>query len=267
MSIASLKIQSDLISLESRTDDVLQPSTLRRLPSFISDVRTYLADLLAISRTPGNVIDDRKAQSTLRKINYITLSPVDVYVPVGLNVRYLDYVTVLERVMPLVQSTLNQTLRPTAAWLAELATNPDRLTALRPKDFPITTDAVDVARRELAACFEKGGVKDKRGFGEMFDRNNDWATVVSKANALIVSQKSVSRKDVIAKVEEINHALNIIAGVIEKGDVQVSAPTVTQFAKQSYAMAQQLELFSTYEYQLIGLSVALQDSADKLKSL
>lgn len=220
----------------------------------------------------GNQVPNaRKLHKLASKKNYADTRELSVRVPTGLSCTYLDYLAVLQDAVKLTDNLMDHVLVPFTRYLAVGLSDPDTLassgSSVHLKEFkPGNVDGVAL---KLGECFEQGSGHFERKFGAVFERNGDVGEVYNQADELVSRFMKVRRSDVQSKVNELSDLLDKLIQRIEEDEENYKPSKVTtdQLSKISYTIAQEVEFYGVVGYQLMALTVALQETEDTLKKM
>lgn len=248
-------------------------SLFEGLASFSDKLREFFQDkddtanLVGANRVPS----PRGLSRQLKKASYADIRNTTVQVPSGLSVPYLEYLAALDGAVTLTEGLMDDVLGPFARWLAIGLSDPDTLNSMgsgrRIQDFK--PHNIDGALITLGECFETGKTQYEQKFGQVFGRNGDVEAVFKQASDLNSRYVKTDRKAVIAKVNEISDHLDRLIARIEEEEENYKVSTVTRdlVAKMSYTLAQEVEFYGSVGYQLMALTVALQETETRLKKV
>lgn len=267
----SIKTKSETISLEAISGTQVYKLVAHRLPSFFADVKNFVTGIVSEEAPRVQFVEVKEAEKAIGRTIYADLRHVTVYVPAGLNVHYLDYVDALHNAVSVNARMVKETLAPFNAWLAQMLTNPEGLSAQRAPEAlrNFIFHDIDSVKKGLAACFKKGSVETEVPFGKIAARNGDWKTIVDKTNDLIQLQSAIDPKEVRDMVNSITANLDTLLRRMEedKDMYRASAVTVDFLSKLCYNLGLEIEFFSVTAYQLKVLEQALNDSNERLKEI
>lgn len=265
-----IKINASMIAMEAITPNQSMEGIIERLPSFFTDVKSFLSDMFA----PGNgvtagLMDVSGTGRHVRTLPYTNLMSVPVFVPPGLSVTYQEYFDVLNRAQNIAEVIPKDTLRPFAIWIAVMLANPDRLGSLHSERDVENYQEHDIAgiKKDIAACFERGGVQTETTFGAVFRKSADWETVGQMANVMNERVSALKNTTYVDLVKQITESLDTLLVRIKEEPVEyrTSGNAMQVIAKLCTAMATECEFYSVYRFQVLSALTALKDSEANLK--
>ena len=269
--LQSLKVQSNLISLESGSPETVYSAVTNFFPRLITGIKDFASGIFAESNTPVFQLTDIK--SIERKVigaNYVQMSPVTLPVPSGLAVPMADYVSVVADGVDILERINSEVMVPFVTWLAVLLTNPEELRTLRASvNIPaLQWHDIDGVQKRFAKSFDKSA-KAERPYGDLYKRNVDYVQTVRDVNALA---ERVARIDRAALIKQMETAVQYLERIIEntKSDPEqfkISGATLDVLSKLTYHVAKEIEFYSIIAFSLQSLTTAVEDGNDKLKRI
>lgn len=267
-----IKINASMIAMEAITPHQSMEGIIERLPSFFTDVKSFLSDMFA-TKEVGSVgfMDVNGTGRRVRSTQYTDLTDVVVFTPPGLAVSYQEYFDVLNRAQNIAEVIPKDTLRPFAIWIAVMLSNPERLGSLHSERDVENYQEHDIAgiKKEIAACFERGGVQTESTFGQVFRKSSDWETVAQLANALNERVSALKNSTYVDLVKQITESLDLLLVRIKEEPVEyrTSGNAMQVIAKLCTAMATECEFYSVYRFQVLSALAALKDSETNLRDI
>lgn len=241
-------------------------------PELFTEAGSRLTALFAdVPHTSGLVGIDSQVSLWLTNVNYIKLSVVQVYRPVGLTVPYLSYMDALERAFDFTADIEEELLGTVESALMNYLNNPSTLTAStvpRSKNKYFTTE-VDKFGEPIGECFDATDRSDKYAFTEAFHRNSDYDPAMTRMNRLKSRMEAVSTRRITARVDRIFKMVDELAKNMRNIDhyKQMTKPVATRLAQDIATCAVWVEFFAVLMRQILVLSVAMNDTTKHLKKL
>lgn len=201
---------------------------------------------------------------------YLNLSPLQAYVPEGLQVSYLEYLPVLRDAVLHCHNVTQTVLNDYSVYLAQIITNRQLKMTTLPQD---TTYAnMEKVRQDLnkrlAACFKTGSSKADSTYGDVVDRNADWAQVFHLINEIDNDLNKIDRTRLHQKAEECNNQLNTIIKQIRNHEFEGAGPEVTNnLANGAYQCGAELEFFAATYYRTMTVNQAIADTMKKVSDI
>jgi hypothetical protein len=265
--LKQLQLQCQTISLEALDGPMGLYNAIEKLPPFLADVKSFFQKAVAEPNIeiPSTYSKLAKKIATAR---YTDLTMLRVYVPAGLTIPYLDYLESLTSAEETILKIPADVLNPFSFYLAQLLTNPGELSSQRPvsnvKGFHVPD--VDALNKKIMKGVNGADKTSERPYGQMVKRNADWGQIEKMLEDLNHHMVAEDRKGVVAKVEEITSLVDTLIARIQNKEegYDVSGQTVGALAKVCYEVAQVLESYSVYVYQLRLTTVAIEDTQQYL---
>jgi len=217
------------------------------LASTLDSVIGLLTNTRPIERQLG---DFNRLSAVLSNTDYMTLGPLLVDVPEGLNTDYLTYLNVVERLYRHAAQAQSEVLTPLQRHLAQLISSQHHRYVYNPVlDKKIRKFAAEreVIRIELNKCFTDSG-KTKLHYDRAFRRNGDWKDIYNVAE-IVQTQTLVSPTAVQKQVQEISELANQLVKQVNAGEVpgmDQQTYVATEFWMQ--AAAEEVSLISVGYY-------------------
>ena len=210
----------------------------------------------------------------LARQNYVALSEVTVYVPKGLRVTYLDYLSSLEKAAPTVLSILNGIVEPTIEYVGILINNPSYVRAVSGIGVSKTNAAlanikIDDVAEGIATCFDPSNTSDEAKYGNVIQRNKDFDEVHRRLAAL---QETVAASRPI----EVEKRIGVLIELTEKlaeavrshpEYKSISGAISKEVAGRVYNCALWAEFYAVFLRQVMVLDAAVSDTTKKLAKI
>lgn len=261
----SLEAQRKLINVEAVSQENLLKAIPQRLPGFVASVKDFISGILgADAPLVSTFSPDRQMNDTLRKHTYANLMYLKVYVPAGLKVTYLQYLSVLSKGQDVVDRMLNDTLAPAQVWIGHLLTDPSKLKSiLGDKSFKdIYFPDLEKLKKANAACFDARSVHTTVSFDDALKSNREWDEVSRQLVNLQTRYNAVSRKAIIDATTDLVESFDKLLHHVETEPelYQMSGANLKALSEVAYQLAQIVEFYSVHSYQLMQLSNAIIDT-------
>lgn len=267
----ALKVQADLISVESSTPETIYSAVTNFFPRLVDGVKNFASGIFTDSAAPAFQLTDIK--SVERKIlasNYVQMSPIAIPVPSGLAITIPEYIKIVEEGVDIIERISDDVLVPFTTWLSVLLTNPDVLRSLKASvNIPgLQWHNIDGLQKSFAKAFDKTAIAEKP-YGSMYRRNADYVEAVRDSNTISERVARIDRKNLIKQMET---AVSYLERIIEntKTDPErykVSGPVLDTLSKLTYQVAREIELYSIVAFSVQALGTAIEDGNDKLKRI
>lgn len=267
----SIRIESELISLEAFAPSQGLKAITARLPSLVTKVSDFVSEKFSSKPTEFRLVDSRASTQALKVVNYGDIRTLQAFKSPGQSVPYLELIGVLESIQSeLVDRLMPEALVPFDTWLAIQLTNPEQLSSVRNGAHiqGFVQHNVESFAKKLSACFDPKDPSTSTELGDLMRRNADWEVIVKRSNALAEKAMSLPRKEIVTITERITTNLNTLIERIRAEDsgYTLSGSTVAALASLCYNLAREIEFYSVFMYQVQLHSQALEDTAKQLAS-
>lgn len=212
------------------------------------------------------VLFEDSLETALGKVNYVSLSRLDLPVPEGLQVKYLTYLETLESSTRRL-TDLPKNLEDFTRYVAGILTNHDSRVSTVSQDnlFRELDSSRGVAYAAISSCFS-GGTRAKRKYSELVDRNADWPVVESKVKAVVKELNQYDRTDLIDKAKHLHSLLQKVEQTSKRGGFDLANPNVLKtLAEGAFQLASELEYLSVLYYRVLGLTKAVAEDIKLIK--
>ena len=212
------------------------------------------------------VLFEDSLEVALGKVNYVSLSKLDLPVPEGLQVKYLTYLEALESSTRRLVD-LPKNLEDFTRYVAGILTNHDSRVSTVSQDnlFRELDSSRGVAYASISSCFN-GGTRAKRKYSELVDRNADWPVVESKVKAVVKELNQYDRSDLIDKAKHLHSLLQKVEQTSKRGGFDLANPNVLKtLAEGAFQLASELEYLSVLYYRVLGLTKAVAEDIKLIK--
>ena len=212
------------------------------------------------------VLFEDSLEVALGKVNYVSLSKLDLPVPEGLQVKYLTYLETLESSTRRLVD-LPKNLEDFTRYVAGILTNHDSRVSTVSQDnlFRELDSSRGVAYAAISSCFN-GGTRAKRKYSELVDRNADWPVVESKVKVVVKELNQYDRSDLIDKAKHLHSLLQKVEQTSKRGGFDLANPNVLKtLAEGAFQLASELEYLSVLYYRVLGLTKAVAEDIKLIK--
>lgn len=270
--LESLQRQAKIISLESSTAGQLLEALPARLPGFVADVKSFISNFIGADPILINQFKiDRNLENGLKKINYTSIMDLTGHVPMGMTCSYSQYLSELEKGMDIIEELLPEVLTPSLRWIASLLSDPEKLSSIsRNKEFKsIKVIDLNPIKKSMRKCMDDKGISDRAPLGDLIANIKEWSIVVTRLKKLQERYSAISRSKLIDTVTEITGGLETLYSRVEdEPDVySISGKTMGEIADAATYLAEQVEYFSVFSFQLQQFSQAVEDTQTALANV
>ena len=203
-------------------------------------------------------------------VDFMSVSPVTVFIPRGLEQPYAVYLPTLMALAQMAAKLPEELLNPANGLFGTLINNPSMLRSA--SKLPIVAPLLHVdpekEAKTLGQCFGKN-VSDQAPFGKMYKSLSDYQQVKTTAGELQALASSPSMLEVEkAALLIVDHVETLTRSMKEDETfTSVSNAVKQQLIDITNRCAQWVELYAVLQYQILILNAALTDTEKKIKSL
>lgn len=269
MTINSLRLKRDIVSMEAFSLPNVTDLVKRIIPGMILDMKSYIGTLSFTDSAINLTSNQKSLIKELPKHTYNDLSHLIVFVPEGLDVNYKQYLEALKL-------SLNQTdlvieeLGNYTTFLSRLVTNSDDLisTDYAKNKYKAIQEELEHASDVTSKCFKKNSTDTEKKYSNIVRNNSELKEVVEEMNTLITRIEAVDKKVITKKVNEASELLTIIYNKIKRGDMDnISPEMVSKISDYTYIIAKYLEFYSVTYYRVKAFTSAVNQTIDKVNEI
>ena len=240
------------------------------LPNFFSDVKSFISDVFTFTKTDNTgALDTHGFFGSIKTVEYTTLMPVKVHMPMGFTGSVVHYIDTLEKAQGIAEHLVSDVLTPFSTWVALNLADPTRLAQLTSDRSVVGLRFHDVpgVTKELAKFINPNSGESEVTFGSAFRRVGDWAEAVKQFNEVNTRANRISNTDITNMVASISNNLDELLKRIKEDPItyRVSGATVKVISTLCFTMAKECEFYAAYRHLLSNLQAALLDSEKILK--
>jgi hypothetical protein len=264
-SLLKIKKTAAIISMEASSSGQLLQALPTRLPGFVADVKSFINNIIGGSApTFGILKKDRQLLKSMKVVSYMNLAETTGYIPAGLKCSYPEYLDQLEKGQVIIDGLMSKVLQPSLRWLAMLMTEPDRLARItRSKEFEaISFHDLEKQKKSMHDCFSQKSAGDKNKLENLIANNGEWESVLDRTLALQDRYSAIDRSKIIEIVTEITTALETLfqRSQLEPDVYKLSGKTMKEMSVVATQLAEEVEHFSVYSFQLQQFTQAIEDT-------
>lgn len=241
-------------------------------PELFTDVGMRISTLFEQTPKDNQLVGiDSDISLWLTRTNYIKLSVVQVYRPVGLIVSYGEYLTVLEEAVEKTKRIDDVLLKPIEEFLMNILNNPSMLGASAvPRDKnPFYSLSVDELGKAIGECFDPQQKNDRFSFCEAYLKSDEYESTASRMNRLKSEVDSISLHSIRKRTESIFAMVDQLSKNIQEIEHyrQMTKQISDRLARDIQTAAVWVEFYAVLVRQVFVLNVAMKDSAKHMKKL
>lgn len=253
---------SDVAVVGLATEGILR-ETFPRLGAALDSVLGLLSNSTPNDKPLGNY---HRLEGILASTDYMTLGPLLVDVPEGLNTDYLTYLKVVEKLYKHVARVQTEVLTPLQKHLGQLISMSHHRYVYNPV-LDRSIRKFDSERNEIRGLLNKcftDSAKTKLHYDRAFKRNGDWGDVYD----VVERTQRLSRLPVEAiqkQVQEISELTNHLTKLVNEGEV-ASMDQQTLSATQYWieVAAEEVSMISVGYYHVNAATTCLNNIVKQL---
>lgn len=242
-----------------------------RFPSLVASVRGFAHNVLSSLQINHPTLSMDSFDRLLKKIDYVTLSPVEIYIPPGLNVDLLTYADVLNDAKGPAVALVEDVLKPTLKWLSLLMADPEKLSSVRDmrRESGLILNDLQGHRDAIKKCFNSDDSRDRIAYSKAVKRHADFLEAVKVTNEINEQLKGISTDEILELVGEIAGIIDRMIEYVTLGDsrYKVQASVIRDMAETVSEIAKHVEYFSVFTYSVLLMTKALEDNQKRLKDI
>jgi len=225
------------------------------LTSKIKDTASLITDVVFEDKLGKDVKECKHIHSKLlpkfKHVSYANYDKLLIATPEGFKGKFLDYVELLNKLLPDVYSSANNILAEYNFILSSFISNKDEKTAI--KDHRLFFNKVSEKQKEyiksMNEFFPEGNDKTRSYLGNVVDRFADLDDIVNALVKLDRQHNKQNIKDIINSTNNCITLLDIIINNVEtKGIDKVSGNAAMNIAEGAYAVAKYVEFISVFRF-------------------
>lgn len=263
---SALSLSQEGMSRHFKADTVT-----KLLPNFVNTVTSFITEKFGTANNAAlnvNLVNVKEVERLARDTDLRELRYVKVAVPEGLTLDFLGYLSALEQMQDSLDDLQKDLLQPFDRMLSDWLANPDELRSRRSHSFMqvlMNRDSDQKAEALKGAFDPRQG--DRRNYGDLVRRQNEWRSIAERYNRLVERYARINRKDVEDSVLTITEHLDVLLERIQADPdgYQMSGITLSDLAKVTYVLAEEVEHFALQGFMLKSLSPSLEAAIDAMK--
>lgn len=261
----------EMVSLEAVNVSSVLRALTKRFPGLVSSVKNFISNE-DMWKHSLDLVDVNDIKKLMKDKTMTGMANVEVYIPPGLSETYTDYLKAIESSQDILDELLEETLIPFQKWLGGILSDPEELGSIRIdpklqlKD--VTFHDVEEQEKNIGEMFLLDDGVDTTKFASAFNRISDFENNADQLNDIIERHVKISQKRLRETLDGIMEYLEILIKRIEEdeeGDYKASTASMKTLADWTYAMALEVEFYSTHSYRLLVLCAAFKNNIKKLK--
>lgn len=238
----------------------------------MASVASGYRKLLALINTRSHIkvvsYNIKKVDKQLNTYNYLDLSELIIFRPIGLKASYVELINALEAVQSDVLTINERILTPFSKWTGELINDPTKLQRVTiNQHFEFINS--DNYNKTLDKLFNANDTRDRVKYGSLFKSNKQVVDSMVLLNDVINRQNELPAKELLKMVEAAAARTELLTQRCADNKVSEICSEASKkiISDVLYDIAQEITLYSRLSYLIISTRNALDDSIDKLLSL
>lgn len=274
MELSAIQHQLLLLSMESNGVSGAEStaSILQRSQGILMDIRGSLGSARRSFTAMGFKLyyPDSALNRTVANANYLNLAKVTVYVPVGLKIRWVDYVTTLEEAVELSLTITDDVLKPMKVYLATLLTDPEKMKAVTlsvlEKEIKFNDVEIKKLKETFKASFDQSNSPEVP-YGQVFANKGEWPDVNDRLKKVLTtaSKLDVSKfAEYVGEISECTEKL-LIRMKNEPEVYKLNNINAETLSNRIFKAATEIEFVAALKIMLNSAEQAMTDTVKKLK--
>jgi hypothetical protein len=264
--------QQQILAIESRTPSIAMESLLAKM---LNPITASFATLKAsfVNTADGENVHLTKDETRLIKkvesYKYVNLKDRTIVVPEGFNGNWLAYTNSLLECTEYL-SKLEVRLNDYLVYIGGLMNSPDGQKSMR--DNTVLYRNMEKRRgdfnKERQGFFDQTSTRTTQTYQTVMQRNEDWKSLFGNLRELERKINLISRKTLLAKVEEIDTVLGVMVRSIQAGSLnQLTGPAVREVSEAAFTLAHEVEFFSVVYYEILTFTNAVNATVKQIMDL
>lgn len=216
---------------------------------------------------------DDGVENLLSKTNYVALSPVEIFVPAGMDEDMVTFLRTLEDTQKILANLNTVVLKPAKMYFSECLASPETMSTVQRVDLNKTITGflqdLEKSSKNTAKCYSKNNYSNKRPHGDVFKRNADWKTSCDLLSDVTASYNKFTPKDVLTEVSEICSVLDrLVIRMTQSPEVyKPTGISSGDLADIAFDLGRIVEFYAAYSYILQMASAAMRDNVEVYKKV
>ena len=274
MTIEAYKNSVLMLSAETRNPSAVDTEVGNRAWDILNGVKNTMHAITDSTRkfSLGLYYPDQTLNRTITSADYMTISKITVFMPLGLNKKWLEYIPILERAVTVVESLEDNVLKPTKLYVNQLLANPEKMRSvtlgMMDKDIRFNTSEIDSLKKAFSEAFTQGVNEPLVPYSKAFARNNDWIEANLQMQKLSTRVEELDNKKIIQYMDELSETLDklMVRMRVEPEVYALNNITADTLGNRVYNVAVEVEFMAAVKTYVQAAQVCMADTVKKLKS-
>lgn len=247
--------------------------------TFFQKLKDRANDLFSSSSTPHFAVKEvsPRLRGWLERESYLALDKLDVYIPVGLAVKYRPYLDTLNAIAATIDEQTKIALDGTIAAFGYYINNAAATKAHSVPRGPGMNQAIPQSAinwmgeqtKTLSVCFANTSVKDTVPFTKAFSRNAEVADIVKLTDQLNNEFCIRQPKEIEKRVMQLIDLSEKFANLVREDETYhyTSKAVLNMLTERLRTAAEFAEFFAVFSHSIYQLNVAVSDTIKKIEKL
>lgn len=247
-------------------------ATVSKLRSLFGDISAELGNgistIKGLFETNTVLFDKRAISNSIDGFNFMSVSDLEVAVPMGLNVPMQEYLEKLQTASTYANTVVVDVLKPSVTQLAKYVAKPELMMSVRPGDIVAIRPKLQETKEMLGECLNHKAQLSKVPFKKAYRRLGEYESASVTLNDLNKSIRSVDLSEITELTDRIVDLFDKLhANLTEGGKVAISGPTADTLAKIAVALAEEIEFFGVYYHKLQEATESYKLAVKRIETL
>ena len=247
-------------------------ATVSKLRSLLGDISTELGNGVSVIKglfDSNTVLFDKRAISnSVDGFNFMSISDLEVAVPMGLNVPMTEYIEKLHSASAFANNLVIDVLKPAVTQLAKYVAKPELMMSVRAGDIVSIRPKLQETKEALGECLNHKAQLSKVPFKKAYRRIAEYEQTSVALNELNKSIRGVDLSEITELTDRIVDLFDKLhANLTEGGKVAISGPVADTLAKISISLAEEIEFFGVYYHKLQEATESYKLAVKRIETL
>lgn len=246
-----------------------------KLRGYLSGVKKYIVGVFTPLENERIISfkQDHGIRKKLEATNYVNMVEINIYIPPGLVVPWVDYLDVLEDSQDLADTILTDVLRPAIVYFSQLLGTPETLATINPISAAQTIgnreEKITAIRKRIGDSFQQGQTLDRGKYGQYFKRHADWAETSSRVGDLIDKITITNPRTVSKSVSELTRLMDTLIIRMKQNPehYSVSGVKAADLAKIAMNLGKEVEFFAGHFYLIQQAAAAMDETTKRFRTI
>lgn len=269
MSLEQLRLHREVVALEAFALPDIKALAYRIIPNIISEFKGFITQISPSQPAIKLTSVQKNFLNELKKHSYLDLTPLQVYVPEGLQTGYKAYCEALESAAKLAEN-LPTELANYKAFISQLMGADEQLRSTRwdEKDYELMSGILAKSIEATSLCFAKNSTEANAKYSQVVQNNKEWEAVFGSINEIVLRIEKIKRTDLLKEISAIDHLLEMFQNKIKRNEIDnISPEMLSKISDYTYMVAQYLEYYSVTHFRIRVLAEAISQSVEKVYSI